>query len=216
MSAIYLFFDESGDFNFSPSGSPYYYFGALTTRDPLPISHALTEVRYELIRNGLELERFHATEDRQHVRDRVFAALGAYGGFEFDCVVVEKRKAHPSLYDAARFYPQFAAYLLRYVFKRYADPKEPVILITDRIPVKKREQAVEKAFKTFMRTELGDRSFSVLHHASAAHPCLQAADYCTWAVHKKWKDNELRPFNAVSRFVRSEFDIFANGTETHY
>lgn len=115
---IYLFFDESGDLNFALNGSPYYYFGALTTTDPLPLTQALTALRYELIGGGLEIERFHAAEDRQAVRDRVFGALASTGGFEFDALVIEKRKAHPSLHDDTRFYPKFTAFLLRYVLNR--------------------------------------------------------------------------------------------------
>jgi hypothetical protein len=216
VSAVYLFFDESGDLHFSKSGSPYYYFGALTTTDPVPLSNALTALRYELMHDGLELERFHASEDRQAVRDRVFSAIAATGRFEFDAVVVEKRKTHPTLHDEVRFYPKFAAYLLNYVFARYTDPSQRVIVVTDSLPMKRKRNVVEKAFKLFIREKLGDRDFSIMHHASAAHPCLQAADYCTWAVHKKWASGDTRPIAVINSFVRSEFDIFANGDEYFY
>ena len=216
MSTLYLFFDESGDLNFSKNGSPFYYFGALTTLDPLPLSHALTELRYDLIETGLELEKFHAAEDRQAVRDRVFATIAATGGFEYDAVVVEKRKTHPTLQDQVKFYPKLAGYLLQYVFARYPDPSQRIVVVTDRLPVQRKRDVVQKAFKTFIRNRLGERPFAILHHTSAAHPCLQAADYCTWAIHKKWRDKEMRPHAAVRAFIRSEFDIFAVGTEYHY
>lgn len=82
--------------------------------------------------------------------------------------------------------------------------------------MKRRREAVEKAFKTFMRQALGARKFSVLHHTSVAHACLQAADYCTWAVHRKWRDGELRPYRTIKAFLRSEFDIFASGSATYH
>lgn len=202
--------------NFSPTGSPYYHFGALTTTNPLPLSAALTTLRYELIREGFEEERFHATEDRQVVRDRVFSVLSSTGGFEFDAVVVDKRKTHPTLREESKFYPKLAGYLLQYVFNRYPDPTQRIVIITDRLPVQRKRSAVEKAFKTFIRGRLAERPFSILHHSSSAHLCLQAADYCTWAIHKKWRQNELRPLAQINRFVRSEFDIFASGSETYY
>ena len=87
---VHLFFDESGNLDFSPNGTGYYYFGVLTTRDPLPLTTALTNLRYDLISEGLELECFHATEDRQPVRDRVFEAIIRVGNFEFDAVIIEK------------------------------------------------------------------------------------------------------------------------------
>jgi hypothetical protein len=173
-------------------------------------------LRYRLIAEGIEIERFHASEDRQAVRDEVFKILSEGEGFEFDAVVVEKRKVNPVLHDAVRFYPQFANYLLRYVFNRYDDPAERIVVITDTLPIKKRRKAVEKAFKSYIRRQLGARPFSILHHASASHTCLQAADYCNWAIYKKWKDGEHRPHELISHFVRSEFDILARGTERFY
>ena len=213
---VFLFFDESGDLNFSPNGSRYVVFGALTTREPATLLRPLSDLRYDMIVRGVAIEEFHASEDRQAVRDQVFQVLAETGGFEFDAVIVEKRKANPVLHDPARFYPQFAGYLLQYVFKRYDDPTECVVVITDTLPIKKRRKAMEKAFKSFIRRRLGRRPFSVLHHASAAHACLQAADYCNWAIYKKWKDGEMRPYRMISRFVRSEFDMLARGTEYFY
>ena len=47
--------------------------------------------------------------------------------------------------------------LLRYVFDRYADPNQRIVVITDRLPVKKTKQAVEKAFKLYIANNLGAR-----------------------------------------------------------
>ncbi len=102
--ALYLFFDESGDLNFSPAGSRYYFFGALTTRDPERLTNPLSRLQYQLLADGLEIERFHASEDRLAVRDRVFDGILATGGFDFDAAVIEKRNARAVLDDEARFY----------------------------------------------------------------------------------------------------------------
>ncbi len=176
----------------------------------------LSDLRYQLIAEGMEIERFHASEDRQQVRDQVFDIIARVGGFEFDCVVIEKRKVNPVLHDDLRFYPQFANYLLQYVFRRYTDPDERVVVITDTLPVKRKKRAVEKAFKSYIRQNLGRRPFTILHHNSASHACLQAADYCNWAIYKKWRDGELRPYRVIRSFVRSEFDILQMGTEYFY
>lgn len=167
---VYLFLDESGNLDFSPSGTRFYVFGALATRAPAGFSREFSELRYELLNGGVELEGFHATEDRQYVRDRVFSLL------------------------------------LHQVFPRYPDLVERIVLVTDRLPLKRKRQAVEKAFKTFMRQELGERPFSVLHHSSSAHSGLQAADYCTWAVYRKWQAGDRRSYTLIAPFIRTEFD----------
>lgn len=213
---VFLFFDESGNLDFSTNGTKYYQFGALTTREPASLLRPLSDLRYHLIAEGTEIESFHASEDRQAVRDRVFEVLQVQGDFEFDCVIIEKQKVNPVLYDPVRFYPQFASYLLKYIFGRYNDEGERIVVITDRIPVSKKRRAVEKTFKSYIRGHLANRPFTVLHHASASHVCLQAADYCNWAVYKKWKDEERRPYDLIRKFVRSEFDILSHGGEYFY
>jgi hypothetical protein len=213
---VYLFFDESGNLDFSNNGTPHYIFGCLTTRDPASLLRPLADYRYELLGEGVEIEAFHATSDRQVVRNRVFDIIAGTAGLDFDCVIIEKRKVNPSLYDEARFYPQFANYLLRYVFRRYTDPNEWIVVITDRLPMKRKREAVEKAFKTYIKQNLGSRPFSIVHHSSAGHSCLQAADYCTWAIYKKWHDRELRPYNVIKPMIRSEFDILQSGTDRYY
>jgi len=90
------------------------------------------------------------------------------------------------------------------VFARYRDPDERVVVVTDRLPLKRTKQAVEKAFKLFIRRRLGARPFSVLHHASAAHAGLQAADYALWAVYRKWQGGDARSHALVAPFLRSE------------
>jgi len=178
--------------------------GTLATRDPAALERALGTLRYALLAEGTELEAFHATEDRQAVRDRVFAALTAEGGFEVDALVVDKARVPEALRDEARFYPECAERLLAPVFARYRDPDERVVVVTDRLPLKRTKQAVEKAFKLFIRRRLGARPFSVLHHASAAHAGLQAADYALWAVYRKWQGGDARSHALVAPFLRSE------------
>lgn len=213
---VFLFFDESGDLNFSPIGSKYYFFGVLTTQSPSQLTNALNELRYSLYEDDLGFEYFHASEDRQAVRNQVFNVISSVGEFEFDSIIIEKSKANPVFRDEKRFYPQFANYLLAYVFKRYRDLGERVILITDRLPVKKKRKAVEKTFKSYIARNLGSRPYSILHHSSAAHACLQAADYCMWAVQRKWRNNDERSFKLIEQFVQSEFDIFQYGKMKYY
>lgn len=49
-----------------------------------------------------------------------------------------------------------------------------------------------------------------------SHPLLQVADYCCWAVAKKWKDGELRPYEKIRKAIKTEFDIFRTGTTEYY
>ncbi|HEX8695402.1 MAG TPA: DUF3800 domain-containing protein [Longimicrobium sp.] len=201
-----LFFDESGNLDFSPNGSRYYLFGVLSTADPAPLTVALTELRYQMLGEGLELECFHAAEDTQAVRSRVFARITEVGGFELDVLVADKRRMRAELHDPLEFYSCLAPALLDAVLRRHADGGERLVVVTDRLPLQRHRNAAEKSIKSAIRNTLGARPFSVVHHTSAAHALLQVVDYCTWAVQRKWHRGDGRSYELIRPWIRGEYE----------
>jgi len=216
---LYIFLDEGGDLNFSPSGSRYFTLTSVLVRRPFPLDAALTELRYELIENGLDVEYFHASEDRQATRDKVFAEIRtALNHFRVDAVIVEKCKTGPPLRADSRFYPEMMGYLLRYVI-RGTDLSQvtEIIAITDRIPINRKRRAVEKAVKRVLTNRLPQSArYRVIHHDSKSSVGLQIADYFNWAIFRAWERSDRRSLNIVSSAVRSQFDIFRGGTTRWY
>lgn len=199
---MYLFFDESGNLDFTPSGSRYFLFGVVSTPDPAPLTGALAGLRYELLRGGLELECFHAAHDTPPVRSRVFDTIVATGGFEVDLLVADKRRLLPELRDPFEFYACLAHALIDAVLRRHTGGDEPIVIVTDRLPLQRHRQAAEKAFKAAIRNTLAERPFCIVHHATAAHPLLQVTDYCTWAAQRLWQRGDARSYALVEPWVR--------------
>ncbi|HBB88306.1 MAG TPA: hypothetical protein DC047_11885 [Blastocatellia bacterium] len=135
-----------------------------------------------------------------------------------DAVIVEKRKAHPTARQETEFYPRMLGYLLRHVLKQYSlSQYTEVIVFTDRIPVKGKRNAVEKAVKVTLSKMLPKTMrYRLLHHDSKSNFQLQIADYCNWAIYRKWDRNNLRSYDLIKSAVESEFDIFEAGTITYY
>ena len=93
------------------------------------------------------------------------------------------------------FYPRMLGHLIRHVTEQERaelDSMKELIVITDSIPIKKKRAAVEKAVKTVLKRMLpsGCR-FRVLHHASMSNMGLQLADYCNWAIFRKWESGDI-------------------------
>jgi hypothetical protein len=40
--------------------------------------------------------------------------------------------------------------------------------------------------------------------ANASDPCLWAADYCTWAIQRKWERRDERAYELIAAAVASE------------
>jgi len=218
----YIFLDEAGNFDFSPTGTRYFVLTSVSTRRPFAAHAALDDYKYDCLEFGLDTEYFHCADDNPRVRGRVFELIAEHlDGLRIDSLIVEKRKTDPALREDKRFYPEMLGYLLKFVLpKEVESGAEEVIVITDTIPVQKKRQAIEKSIQQALAKMLkmlptGIR-YRILHHASRSHYGLQVADYCCWAVFRKWQRGETGHYDRVKPAVRSEFDIFRTGTRYYY
>lgn len=217
--ALYIFLDEGGDFNFSQSGTKYYTITSIVKVRPFTISQQLHSLKYDLMEEGVEIQRFHASEDKQLTRNRVFDIIkSGLSRDVIDTLVIEKRKTGLGLQDPRKFYPKMVGYLLGYVL-RYADFSRysEVIIITDSLPIQNKRRAIEKAIKTTLRSMLPKGlTFRVMHHPSNSCIGLQIADYCNWALFRKWERKDIRSYDLIKHGIRSEFEIFGEGTTIYY
>src|SRR5205814_2349147 len=129
--------DESGNLDFSPSGTKYFVLATVTKERPFDAYKDLCDLKYDLIESGQDREMFHASEDLQHVRNSVFQIISKHlKGVRIDALIVEKRKTDPSWQRIEVFYPQMLGVLIRYIVNGHnpSDYKE-IIVITDQIPL---------------------------------------------------------------------------------
>jgi Protein of unknown function (DUF3800) len=209
---IHVHLDESGDLNFSPTGTRYYIFTAAWTYDPAPLASELTALRFRLVKEGRgeRLSGFHAREDAQPRRDLVLGILVKHPTWSFASIVVDKRRVNPVLYDPEKFYPKFATMVLRFVFKGRLRPKTSGVLIyTDTLPFSgKQARAAEVAIKAECRRDLPDGlPFHVLHHRRESNSWIQVADYCSWTICRKWEHGEKGIYDQLRvRLAATEID----------
>ena len=216
---LYIFLDEGGDLNFSATGSKYFTLTSVACVRPFPVDGDLTSLRFDLIEEGTELECFHACEDRQAVRDRVFGLIATRcKDLRVDSVVVEKRKTGPALQEHDQFYPRMMGYLLKYVYNAIEPSAvSEVIVITDAIPIASKRKVISKAVKETLAKMLPSTiKHRIMHHQSKSCSGLQVADYFNWAVFRKWERSDPRSLLIVRSSVRSQFDIFRNGIRHYY
>jgi len=205
--------------DFSKSGTKYFTLTALSKSRPFEAYKFLCDLKYDLVESSTEIEYFHASEDRQAVRDQVFSIIRAHlDQTRIDSLVVEKSKTHPSLQSEERFYAEMIGHLVPYVVKGYdLSSFNRVVVFTDNIPVQRKRKAVEKALKKVLAHKLPEGlAYNIFHHASKSNFDLQIVDYCNWAVYRKWERADLRSYEVIKEAVKSEFDIFRVGTQNFY
>ena len=220
---LYIFLDEGGTFDFSSTGTKYYIFTSVCMVRPFNIMHILGKYKFDLLESefNLDQEFFHCAQDNSHVRRRVFGIIkeNLSSIKSIDIIITEKRKTGPALQPSHKFYPKVLGYLLRYLLT-YTDltSYKQVIVITDRVPTAKKGQSILKAIKPVLKEMLPSGvPYRILHHESKSNVGLQIADYCNWAVTRKYEFEDTTDYyQDLKPKIKSEFDIFKNGTTYYY
>lgn len=218
MARKYLFADECGNFDFSTKPGASRYFILVTVMlDTCAVGHQLLDLRRSLAFKGIGLDReFHATTDEQAVRDEVFAAI-VKEPMRIDAVVLEKSKAMPHIRSTEERFYQTAWYQhMKFVAPKVVAAGDELLVISASIGTKKKKSLFHAAVKDVVRQVSPTTTAQVASWSAVSDPCLQVADYCAWAVQRKWEQGDSRSYDIIKPFVRTEFPLFALGTTRYY
>lgn len=185
------------------------------------VGHELLRLRRDLLWDGVELPDglFHATRDPPFVRERVFEELNTFD-FEIYAQVLEKSKAQPQVRESKhRFYKHAWYYLFRHTMPRIVTSLEDELMVTTvSIGVKKGQadfsEAVRDVLQQTQRVDAGSWRASFV--PAISDPCLQAADYCTWAIQRKWEKGDCSSYERIRSKVRYEYDLWGRGSKHFY
>lgn len=222
----YLFADESGNFDFKDhnvhrGATKYFAVGTVLFEqegDRKALEQDLHDLRYEMIHNGLPLNGyFHATEDKQAVRDGVFEVL-ARNKFTVDVTILEKAKAKPSIRRTDEYFYQHAWYFhLKYFADRSFQADDDLTVICSTLGTKKKSKAFREAVENVVTQTCDFRvKRRVLAHPCATDVCLQAADYALWAVMRDIEQGDDRSRVLIEDKIRSVFQLFDWGRTYYY
>jgi hypothetical protein len=218
MPRVHVFADESGDFTFArtANASRYYILTTVTSQD-FGLGSAMLDLRRKLAWEGIGLDReFHATTDRQEVRDRVFAVLAAHT-FRIDCTLLEKAKAMPHLRSTRERFYKYAWYFhMKHITPKVVRSGDELLVVGASIGTNKQRSLIHSEVKDVVAQVAPTVDFRVACWAAASEPCLQVADYCSWAIQRKWERADTRSYALIQGRIATEFDIFRSGSTMYY
>lgn len=219
MARVHVFADEAGNFDFSSkAGATKYFILTTVTMDGFGPGDALLGLRRQLAWEGNPqgTDDFHATEELQAVRDRVFAELANWD-FRVDATILEKRKTQPHLAaDEIRFY-KMAWYLhFKHVAPLITRGGDELLVIGASLGTKKKKEGFHSAIHGVVHQVARGVNCRTVSWSGASDPGLWVADYCCWAIQRKWERGDSRSYALIQNKIRSEFDAFRYGTEFYY
>jgi hypothetical protein len=230
-NTLFMFLDESGNLDFTLKGTKYWSLTAFCTFHPRGGKGNFLDLLYTLADDGIGQECFHASEDKQTVRDQVFSLINSLTDeHEIHCVIAEKRKANPSVYkrmrlkngkprtenDYSRFYRIVCKAILKYVFgcPRF-DKATKIVIVLSAIFNKEKHDYIRGALQIELKASAKSK-FHIYFHQNRADLNCQIADYCGWAIARKWESGDTRSYELIRKNIKNEFDMFSKGPSTYY
>ena len=184
----YLFLDEAGNFDFSPSGTPFLMVCATLLEIDEKRSGILSALRFELNSAGHDIESFHASANTPYVRQAFLRRLqDSQAEPQVFGVILNKSTYASAPADPSQLYVDLFKIALALAYPASGECS----IYADKVPLQRSRKAIMKA----VRQTAGQRN--IHFHTSASCLELQIADYCTWAVWRQIVRLDPRPMEAL-------------------
>lgn len=218
MHRLHVFADEAGNFDFKRGPNISSHFIVCTV--VLPSCDAASDLL--TLRRQLGWEQaplkdyFHAAKDAQVIRDAVFDLIRKHD-FTVQATIMEKCKAKPSIRpDEARFYKHGWFNHFKWGMPRVLRPATEVHVTAASVGTKKKQMTFTDAIRDVLKQTEGRRKVRFNVWPCGTDPCLQLADYCTWAIQRKWEHGDTRSYDLIKDRITYEYELFRKGTKSFY
>ena len=215
MARLHVFADEAGDFDFTNGERTSRYFIICTcSMESCRVGEDLLRLRRTLAWEGCELgDYLHASTEKQEVRNRIFGVI-VNCGISVQATIMEKRKADPAIRESlVRFYTYGWRNHFFNGMQEIITPYPELHVTAASIGIKKERTIFKKAVASIMSQTIVGKVWAADVFPSGTDPCLQVADYCAWAIQRKWERGDARSYDLVKKLITYESDIWADNSQ---
>lgn len=218
MADKFIFSDEAGCFTFKRvNGASRYFMICTVAMDNCDISKDLLEIKRRLVASGEpERNKLHATTDSVKTRSEVYPLI-AECDISIDCTILEKSKAQPQTrIDDVTFYKYAWYYHLRKVGPILCPERGKTLITAASIGNKKKRSAFKETVNNVAQQIIPRDQWEVSFTDSSNDPCLWLADYCAWAIQRKWERDDDEFYKIIRSKIKSEYNLWEKGVHHYY
>lgn len=209
---MYIFLDESGDlgFKFKKGSSKWFLFTLVVVDDPRKLERVIKKVRIGLAKkHKRKMSELHAYHCDNATRSRVLSRLA-----EEDIIVVttvlNKSKVYVDLQNQKNYLYNFTANIIldRLINTKLIDSDSHISLVVDKKDTKKH---LRENFITYITEAMKKRrggSFSMSLSASHEEKGLQAVDFISWAIFRKYEKGDFEFYELIKNKIVDERLLF--------
>lgn len=206
----YIFMDESGDLGFSKSSSKWFMFTLAITNDKRALDRVVKKIWKPLKQRHKKLGELHAYHANAVTRTRILQKLSELDDLKVLCIILNKQKVYVDLQNQKNYlYNYTANILLDRLHKKGVIDDGSIELYIDRKDTKK---SLAENFVNYLESSMVKRNgkrMKVALHASYENRSIQAVDFVSWAIFRKYEQNDYEYYDLIKDKIVDERLLFA-------
>lgn len=200
-STLFIFIDESGNFDFSSHGTHHFVMAGIASVEPIESHLKLQSLRYSLMSIGHDIAEFHATEDKQIIRDAVTESMNQMPTIETHVAFGEKIDSELKSKKISEFHFLFSREIIAQLLRKFDSyPIRNVVVVLDKAFTKKIQGDVRAKLKHHLKTH--NMSFHIYFQPVKTDTNSQIADYLAWAKFRELERGDSRSWDKISVSLR--------------
>ncbi|MBU3964774.1 DUF3800 domain-containing protein [Patescibacteria group bacterium] len=206
----YIFLDESGDLGFKKSSSKWFLFTIAIMSDARALERIVKKVWRSLKKKHKRLGELHASREKDITRKRMLKQISEVDDIKVLCVILNKQKVYVDLQNQKNYLYNYTANIIldRLHNKEMLKLKEPINLFIDRKDTKKRLRENFIRYLTDSMKKRRDGSFTIELHSSHENKSLQAVDFISWAIFRKYEQGDYEFYEIIKNKIVDERLLF--------
>ncbi len=207
----YIFLDESGDLGFKETSSKWFLFTIALTSESRSLERVTKKIWRNLRRKHKRMGELHAYHADNITRSRMLKSLSEIDDLKIMCVILNKQKIYVDLQNQKNYLYNYTANVLleRLHISGAIKEKEPIHLYIDSRDTKK---SLKENFLDYLTNSMKKRRdchFDVQLHSSHENKSLQAVDFMSWAIFRKYERGDYKFYEIIKSKIVDERLLFA-------
>jgi len=207
---FYVFLDESGDLGFSDKSSRWFILTMVFTSNHRKIEKCIKRVHHNLKKKYKRVAELHAYHSDAITKKRILQLLSATEDLKILCIVLNKKKVYVDLQNQKTLLYNYTANILldRLSNKKVYNTGDKIQICIDQ---RETNKFLKENFKDYLNNNLakrGNNNFEIKIRPSQAEKCLQAVDFISWAIFRKYEKNDYEYYEIIKNKVIEENLLF--------
>lgn len=206
----YIFLDESGDLGFSKGSSRWFVLTIVFTNNHRKIEKCVKKVHKTLKKKYKKVSELHAYHTDEITRKRVLKLLAKTEDLKILSIILNKEKVYTDLQNQKSFLYNYTANILldRLHNKNILKDDDKVLIYIDQ---RETNKFLKKNFENYLTENLNGKiknSFEIKIKGSETEKCLQAVDFISWTIFRKYEQNDYEYYKIIEEKIIEENLLF--------